>query len=377
MTLRALFITPVVPGATGNGLSMRAGQWLQALAKDFYVDVVVLPLFAAHVSAPNFTRSLAATTLVIDLVVDIEGNVDSSLPRTVPLVLESDCERVRALAQQADVVVVFRLYLAEFVDIAKSIGTPVVLDIDDLDWVREQRLGNLHESSTYMNLASQTLPLAGVICCAGVTDVSALQSLIPAVPVIHVPNGVRSDPLTISETHLPSFDLLFVGTLGYEPNATGARWLVEKVAPLIPEVRIAIVGAAPGPEVLALASESVTVAADVAEVSTWYAASTVATVPIHVGSGTRIKIPEAWAHHLPVVSTTIGAEGISDLHGALIADSPDEFAARCRALLTDSALAHSLAASGWHNFELAHSMQNALTQTHLAINTAINAPPRQ
>ena len=65
--------------------------------------------------------------------------------------------------------------------------------------------------------------------------------------------------------------------------------------------------------------------------------SAVAIVPLRIGGGTRLKIYEAMAAQIPVVSTTIGAEGLSvnPPHDIRIADTPDHFAAHCRELLTD------------------------------------------
>jgi glycosyltransferase involved in cell wall biosynthesis len=364
---RALFVTPVVPGETGNGLSMRAGQWLQALAEQYRVDVVVIPLFSAHSSAPEFTRSLASSAHVISW----DTNINITLPTTIPVIDESSRDKLHSLALSADVVVVFRMYLAEIVDIACTAGTPVVLDVDDLDWVREDRLGHLQESAAYFGLAELILPKPAVITCAATKDVPTVKALSPQAQVFHVPNGVRPPMVTRQEPADARYDLLFVGTLGYEPNESGARWLIEEVAPLIPGVRIAIVGASPSPELQSLANDFVTIAADVSEVSSWYANSAVAVVPLHAGAGTRIKIPEAWAHHLPVITTTIGAEGIENLEGALIADTPEQFAAHCHTLITNSELARTLAFRGLQAYINEHSMEKALVQSRFAIAAAV------
>jgi glycosyltransferase involved in cell wall biosynthesis len=66
----------------------------------------------------------------------------------------------------------------------------------------------------------------------------------------------------------------------------------------------------------------------------------IAVVPLRIASGTRLKILESFAHRVPVVSTTLGADGL-DVHDGvhlLLADTPDDFAAACRRLLSDTAL---------------------------------------
>jgi glycosyltransferase involved in cell wall biosynthesis len=74
-----------------------------------------------------------------------------------------------------------------------------------------------------------------------------------------------------------------------------------------------------------------------------------AIIPLRAGGGTRIKVLEAFAHGMPVVSTPIGCEGIDAVHDQhlLVADAPDAFAAACHRLLSDSDLARRLGESGW------------------------------
>jgi len=72
----------------------------------------------------------------------------------------------------------------------------------------------------------------------------------------------------------------------------------------------------------------------------------VAVVPLHAGGGTRTKVLEALAHRRPVVSTSLGSEGLDLGDAVLTADAPEEFAAACRRLLADPQLASRLAAEG-------------------------------
>jgi glycosyltransferase involved in cell wall biosynthesis len=97
-----------------------------------------------------------------------------------------------------------------------------------------------------------------------------------------------------------------------------------------------IVGRAPGSEILTLGREpGVTVVGSPPDVGPYYAAADVAIAPIRSGGGTRIKILEAFSHGVPVVSTTIGAEGLDARAGQdlLIADAPEEMARACLDLI--------------------------------------------
>jgi glycosyltransferase involved in cell wall biosynthesis len=93
-----------------------------------------------------------------------------------------------------------------------------------------------------------------------------------------------------------------------------------------------------------------------------YAWADLAVVPLSAGGGTRIKLIEAFAHGVPVVATTIGAEGIDVVDGvnAVIADSPGAFVEACTGLLADNARAASLADAARHLVERRYSHAEAV-----------------
>jgi glycosyltransferase involved in cell wall biosynthesis len=115
-------------------------------------------------------------------------------------------------------------------------------------------------------------------------------------------------------------------------------------------VTVAIVGPDPPPAVVALGRlPGVDVVGRVDDVACWYERARVAVVPVRRGAGTRIKLLEALAHARPVVSTTVGAEGLTlqpGCDGLLVADDPRAFAAACRHLLADDTDARRLAGAG-------------------------------
>jgi glycosyltransferase involved in cell wall biosynthesis len=138
--------------------------------------------------------------------------------------------------------------------------------------------------------------------------------------------------------------VLLQGSLGYPPNIDAAHWLATTIAPKIraqvPGLEIRLVGR-PATNVLKLNEPGVvTVVGEVPSMSTELAQASVAVVPIRYGGGTRVKILESFAHRVPVVSTTLGAEGLDVQDGVhlLIADDPDDFAAATVRLIGDPAL---------------------------------------
>jgi glycosyltransferase involved in cell wall biosynthesis len=155
-----------------------------------------------------------------------------------------------------------------------------------------------------------------------------------------VPNGV-SFPASPGRRD-DGKTLLFVGTLGYPPNVEGLQWFVREVLPLIlakQDVRLRIVGQGSSPAIVGLrGQDGIDVVGAVDEVAPEYETATLAIAPLHSGAGTRIKLIEAAAFGVPVVSTGIAAQGLDFDPGTLwLADSPDAFAASVLTALSDPA----------------------------------------
>lgn len=139
--------------------------------------------------------------------------------------------------------------------------------------------------------------------------------------------------------------ILFVAGFAHPPNRHAALWFVEQVLPAIrarvPAVQLSIVGSNPTAEVRELASAGVRVHANVSEqvLREYYACARVAVVPLHYGAGVKLKVVEALREGLPLVTTSIGAQGLPDLKDIVsIEDDAASFAdAVCR-LLTDDLL---------------------------------------
>jgi glycosyltransferase involved in cell wall biosynthesis len=168
-----------------------------------------------------------------------------------------------------------------------------------------------------------------------------------------IPNGYALNQ--VKQNRLQSYcpdRVLMQGSFTYAPNIDGARWLVENVWPLIkaqiPSCELRIAGRA-GEEVKRLGqTDGVTVTGFVEDMITEVSRAAVVAVPIRYGSGTRIKILEALAHGVPVVSTSLGAEGLGTVNGKhlLVADTPEEFAKSCMLLLRDHRLRSKLIGHG-------------------------------
>jgi polysaccharide biosynthesis protein PslH len=144
--------------------------------------------------------------------------------------------------------------------------------------------------------------------------------------------------------------MLFTGLMRYYPNEHGVRRFVERVLPQIvrrvPHATLWIVGADPPAAVRALASRHVVLTGRVPDVRPYYSRAQIAIVPLWIGGGTRVKVLEAMAMGVPVVSTALGCEGLDVRDGrtALIADSDEALADAAVRALTRPALRRALVA---------------------------------
>jgi glycosyltransferase involved in cell wall biosynthesis len=142
---------------------------------------------------------------------------------------------------------------------------------------------------------------------------------------------------------------MFQGTLRYPPNGDAARFLASEIAPrldaLVAGVQVRLVGVV-APSFAAEVSNQplVTVVGAVPEIVDELARADLVVVPLRFGSGTRIKILEAFAHRIPVVSTSLGAEGLGLADGVhiLLADDAPGIAEACACLLSDAELRQSI-----------------------------------
>jgi glycosyltransferase involved in cell wall biosynthesis len=169
--------------------------------------------------------------------------------------------------------------------------------------------------------------------------------------VVVVSNGVDCSAYAGTSAARPGPPtLLYVGALDWPPNASAARLLATDVLTAVrqrvPAAHVTIVGKNPPPEVLALARSQphVDVAGNVRDVVPYFRSAHVLAVPLETGGGTRLKILEAFAAGLPVVSTPVGCEGIDGVHQVhlLVADRP-RFADAIVQVLLDPAAARERA----------------------------------
>jgi glycosyltransferase involved in cell wall biosynthesis len=358
---RLLYVTPVMPAISGNGLAMRAGVVLEGLAHHYAVSLLVIPLY--DTPAPQAETPLSA------------------LAEAIAVVPPGNAEPLPAFAGvQFDVVHVFRLAMAPFAEpFLQALPTPARhIDLDELDTATHRRIADLRRANgdglsagwdelqirrwkpwedrlaewdrVYVASPRDRERMAGRLGCR-----------VRVLPNAVRPGGTHSASRSARADHT----LLFVGTLGYYPNEDAVVHFCTDVLPLIRSgatrpVRLLVAGAGAGRRLESVATlPDVTLLGMVEDLAPWYAAADAVVVPLRAGGGTRIKLLEAFAHGCPAISTPLGAEGIDVTHGteALIAADPAAFAECCLSVLEDPAYGASLAASGRELWRRAHSVQ--------------------
>jgi sugar transferase (PEP-CTERM/EpsH1 system associated) len=174
-----------------------------------------------------------------------------------------------------------------------------------------------------------------------------------AAHAVVIPNGVDLETFEFRgpEGRDPQ-TLIFTGNMAYPPNEEAVRWFARRVWPALrrkrPGLRWEIIGAAPSVRVRALAGDGISVLGRVPRMADRLARATVSLCPLQSGSGIQNKVLEAMAVGTPVVTTSIGNQGVQAVSGRdlLVADGPDAFTAGVERLLDDAALRARLATHG-------------------------------
>ncbi len=186
-------------------------------------------------------------------------------------------------------------------------------------------------------------------------DAGLMREMFDLPEVSSIPTGVDVEKFTPPHES-PRKGLVFIGSMDWLPNIDGMRYFCEEILPLIrrqrPDCPVAIVGREPSREVRAFAERYplVEVTGTVDDVRPYLWDAAVSIVPLRIGGGTRMKIYEAMAARVSVVSTTVGAEGL-DVHPPAdirIADTAEDFARHCLELTGDMATRTAQAENAWN-----------------------------
>lgn len=175
----------------------------------------------------------------------------------------------------------------------------------------------------------------------------------PEVPKYVIPNGVDLSYFHPGNEEPEPHSLVFVGMMGYVPNHDGMKFFLDDIFPRVqdkfPDIKIYIVGKDAPPELKDRATENIIVTDFVEDVRPYVWRSSVYVVPLRMGGGTRLKVLEALSMKKPLVTTSIGCEGIEVEHEetALIADDPAMFSEEVIRLIENKSLQDKISSNGY------------------------------
>ena len=365
---RLLYVSPVTPALTGNGLAMRAGMVMEALAAHHRVSLLVVQIYGEqnHV----VPAELAALCERSAVVTPPPARQPWWPPRRDPGPWK-DWRRMGFNTVHA-----FRLATIPFARRFLGVGAGLHLDLDDIESVARARIAALARANgdswtakteeAQARLATtaehEAFALARRVYVCSEQDAALLAPRV-ACELRVLANAVRL-PRPFDPPNREPFRLLFLGSLGYYPNEDAALFLCHEVAPRLRlaglPIELEIAGGGASARLARAAADAgVALTGPAPDVDPLYQRASAAVVPIRAGGGTRIKILEAFAYRRPVVATTIGAEGIDVLNGRelLIADTADAFVATVARLAGDPDFAAGLTARAFALVSSRHSLE--------------------
>lgn len=345
-------VCPRPPHPTRDGSAIRNFHLLRAVARDFQVRAfVLLPPhlrevpheLPAGVEAERFPQSPRSVRRAAALAASAIGRAYSPyLYRSRPLAARL---RQLALQEKPSWIVAHSYHVAP---LALDAFGPLWIDFHNLDSELWRRMGESAPSRLARAFARSQAPrvsrveVALVSRAAGISCVSERESellsrLVPEVPRLVVPNGVDLDRYSFRAEPAADEIVFYVGDLTWPPHAQGMAWFRREVWPLVertrPGARAEVVGrgAAPGQD------GRFTFLGEGDDTRPYWSRAAVAIVPLVAAAGTRLKILEAAACGVPVVSTSIGAEGLdlADGREIRVADGAAAFAKAISDLLAD------------------------------------------
>lgn len=355
--MRLLFILTELPyPASRNGIALINHELLCQAPADVHIDLLITGIEEPNEDIDQL-RALAPCIDRIEFTGESlsrkhrVGNLLSGVLLGRNLFTQIGLRRYfRDLRQLPDAIYVAPLMAGLDLGLARPLFLNAVDSFARLNENAFNRTGHWRDwlkMALYRVYERRTLGTARLINFVSSADLESVRRGAPKLPLINISNGVDSSKFSPNESLRVPGRLLFTGNFDYAPNAEAARHLIEDIFPLIraanPVATLQIVGRNPPAEILD--SPGVIVTGFVEDIASCYQAAQVFVCPLLSGAGVKNKVLEAMSSGLPVVTTSLGVEGIEHLEEDrhyLLADDPSGFVKRVLAVLENEKLRSSL-----------------------------------
>lgn len=362
--MRILLLSNDVPYPPNSGFRLRLYNLLYRIAKEHDVWVVAFasvdekPIDLGHLS--EICREVVVVPFVTQGALSNPWRAMRYLLRGIPPDLrmydsKEFADKILALISRIDfdIIQIEDSHMSKYLDyLPKSFHSRAILTFHDVNYHKHERLSQVEPKRArklrlwlhgrkMRRWEPRQAQWFGHCITMSHSDKSLLVNANPALKITVLPNGVDTQDYTPLPFPVNSVRLLYVGTMEYRPNIDAVTYFCRNIYPIIkleyPNIEFWIVGKDPAPEVLELKGEGVHVTGEVENLLPYYKDSMVCVIPLRAGGGTRLKILEAMALGRPIVTTSIGCEGLTVKNGEhlLIADTPELFASHVLALLRD------------------------------------------
>ena len=367
----ALLLAPEAPYPLSGGGSLRTASLVEYLGRHYALDLIVFRQPGAAEPGSLLPAGLVQRMTAIDLPATGCGRAARAvrnavrLARGVPPLVDRfagfDAQVERAVAGRSYAIgVIEHSWCAPYLERIAGACRRTVLDLHNVESVLHARCAQVEGGAVGLahrifgeasaRFEAEWLPRFGEVLAPSAEDARSVALLAPGARVRVYPNAI---PWTPVPPKTEEQMIVFSGNLEYHPNLSAVRFFAREIWPTLrerwPHLVWRLVGKAPqSVEKLVPVDPRIQLSGPVEDAVAELARAQVAVVPLLAGSGTRFKILEAWAAALPVVSTSIGAEGLPARDGEhlLLADTAAAFADAVSRLLTCKNLRVSVGNSG-------------------------------
>lgn len=372
--MNILFLSPWLPWPPFGGALIRILETLRSVSRRHRITLLTLlrdPGQAQHLNQLDGLCERIIATPLSDSTAPVLRRLSMGLLRGRPLIQSMHYDRqlaehVRQLTSQYpyDIIHVEFSFMAPYMPFVSPQSTAkrvlVMHNVESLRFSRElqfasgaRRLALLTDHWGFPSWEETCLPGFDAVLAVSTLEEAWIRTHAPGAAVAVLPNGVNVNQFTPLDPAPESRTIVFTGLMNYPPNIDAVVWFCDAVLPIVhrthPDVLFRIVGDKPTPAVLALGARAgVSVTGRVPDVRPHLADSLAVVVPVRSGAGTRLKILEAMAVQRPVVSTSLGAEGLDVAHGKhlLLGDTPEALASHVVALVDRPDQAQRIALAG-------------------------------